>query len=162
MPSSPLVAFFSILLPNQFPTAFNIRSMGISASVIALLAIGQTYVIIGGGIDLSVGSVLVFSGVAAAKLMATVGPSAPLGTCSRRGSTSQSIVMHAFPRQPLDAAVETSLLSNSTIDCGGRAVNAGEEIEGQRRTRIGGRACSSPAGGSANRYAASGRAFSPS
>jgi ribose transport system permease protein len=66
----PLVAFFSILLPNQFPTAFNIRSMGISASVIALLAIGQTYVIIGGGIDLSIGSVLVFSGVVSAKLMA--------------------------------------------------------------------------------------------
>ena len=63
-----LIAFFSILLPNQFPTAFNVRSMGISASVIALLAIGQTYVIIGGGIDLSVGAVLVFSGVVAAKL----------------------------------------------------------------------------------------------
>jgi ribose transport system permease protein len=75
-----LIAFFSIVLPNQFPTAFNIRSMGISASVIALLAIGQTYVIIGGGIDLSVGSVLVFSGVVSAKLMAAVGPSAPLGT----------------------------------------------------------------------------------
>jgi len=75
-----LIGFFSIVLPNQFPTAFNIRSMGISASVIALLAIGQTYVIIGGGIDLSVGSVLVFSGVVAAKLMAAMGPGAPLAT----------------------------------------------------------------------------------
>jgi ribose transport system permease protein len=73
-----LIVFFSFLLPNQFPTAFNVRSMGISASVIALLAIGQTYVIIGGGIDLSVGAVLVFSGVVSAKLMAVLGPDAPL------------------------------------------------------------------------------------
>jgi ribose transport system permease protein len=73
-----LIVFFSILLPNQFPTAFNVRSMGISASVIALLAIGQTFVIIGGGIDLSVGAVLVFSGVISAKLMAAMGPAAPL------------------------------------------------------------------------------------
>jgi ribose transport system permease protein len=54
--------------------------MGITASVIALLAVGQTYVIIGGGIDLSVGSVLVFSGVLSAKAMAAAGPEAPLAT----------------------------------------------------------------------------------
>ena len=83
-----LIAFFSILLPDQFPTAFNVRSMGISASVIALLAIGQTYVIIGGGIDLSVGSVLVFAGVVAAKLMAGIGPNAPLPTLILAGAAA--------------------------------------------------------------------------
>ncbi len=75
-----LVLFFSILLPTQFPTPFNVRSMGITASVIALLAIGETFVIIGGGIDLSVGSVLVFSGVVSAKAMAALGPEPALAT----------------------------------------------------------------------------------
>ena len=69
-----LILFFSLWLPTQFATPFNVRSMGITASVIALLAFGETYVIIGGGIDLSVGSVLVFSGVVAAKAMAALGP----------------------------------------------------------------------------------------
>jgi ribose transport system permease protein len=68
-----LIVFFSVLLPGRFLTLFNVRSMGITASIIALLAIGETYVIIGGGIDLSIGSVLVFAGVVAAKAMAAVG-----------------------------------------------------------------------------------------
>jgi ribose transport system permease protein len=73
-----LIAFFSVMLPTQFPTPFNARSMAITASVIALLAMGETYVIIGGGIDLSVGSVLVFSGVMSASAMAALGSGAPL------------------------------------------------------------------------------------
>jgi ribose transport system permease protein len=73
-----LILFFSLLLPTQFPTPFNVRSMGITASVIALLAMGQTFVIIGGGIDLSVGSVLVFSGVVSAMAMRVLGPDASL------------------------------------------------------------------------------------
>ena len=73
-----LIVFFSLILPNQFLTAFNVRSMGISASVIALLAMGETFVIIGGGIDLSVGAVLVFSGVVSAKTMAALGPDTAL------------------------------------------------------------------------------------
>ena len=38
-----------------------------------MLSVGMTYVIITAGIDLSVGSVLVFSGVLAAKVMIAVG-----------------------------------------------------------------------------------------
>jgi len=68
-----LFAGFSLLRPDEFATAFNFRSMGVTASIIALLAIGQAYVIIGGGIDLSVGSVLVFSGVISAKSLAELG-----------------------------------------------------------------------------------------
>ena len=41
--------------------------------MLLVLAVGATYVIITAGIDLSVGSVLVFSGVVAAKLMNEVG-----------------------------------------------------------------------------------------
>jgi ribose transport system permease protein len=44
-----------------------------NTSILAVLGVGMTFVIITGGIDLSVGSVLVFSGVVADKAMAAVG-----------------------------------------------------------------------------------------
>ena len=64
-----LVAVFSILKPNNFPTEFNIRAMATNAAVLLVIAIGETFVIISGGIDLSVGYVLLFSGVIAAQVM---------------------------------------------------------------------------------------------
>ena len=64
-----LIAFFSILKPNNFPTEFNIRAIATNASVLLVIAVGETFVIITGGIDLSVGYVLLFSGVCAAQVM---------------------------------------------------------------------------------------------
>ena len=63
-----LVVVFAILNP-AFITPFNIRNVINDASILLIMAIGQTYVMIAGGLDLSVGSVLVFSGVVAAKIM---------------------------------------------------------------------------------------------
>jgi ribose transport system permease protein len=64
-----LVAFFSALNPTTFASAFNVRNIFLDASVLLILAVGTTYVMIAGGFDLSIGSVLVFSGVVAAQLM---------------------------------------------------------------------------------------------
>jgi ribose transport system permease protein len=64
-----LVAVFTILRPSQFATSYNISTLAIDAAVLLVLAVGQTYVIITAGIDLSVGSVLVFSSVVGAKVM---------------------------------------------------------------------------------------------
>lgn len=68
-----LVAFFSILKPDNFPTEFNIRAMATNAAVLLVIAVGETFVIMSGGIDLSVGYVLLFSGVVAAQTMAAFG-----------------------------------------------------------------------------------------
>jgi ribose transport system permease protein len=68
-----IVAFFGIDKPSAFLSSFNIRTMFINASVALTLSVGMTYVIITSGIDLSVGSVLVMSGVIAAKVMIAVG-----------------------------------------------------------------------------------------
>jgi len=68
-----LVIGFSVSNPGQFLTVFNIRNIAISAAILLVLSVGQTYVIITGGIDLSVGSVLIFSGVVDAKVMAAFG-----------------------------------------------------------------------------------------
>ena len=68
-----IVAIFGTLAPESFLSAFNIRSIVINTSILAVLGVGMTFVIITGGIDLSVGSVLVFSGVVASKVMVAAG-----------------------------------------------------------------------------------------
>src|SRR5690349_2169830 len=52
-----LIVFFSVTTPHFFDL-FNFQSMGASAAVMLVLALGQTFVIITGGIDLSVGYVM--------------------------------------------------------------------------------------------------------
>jgi len=68
-----IVVIFAILKPGSFLTVFNIRGIVQDTSILAVLGVGMTLVIITGGIDLSVGSVLVFSGVVADKAMAAMG-----------------------------------------------------------------------------------------
>ncbi len=68
-----IVVVFSIMKPSAFLTVFNIRGIVQNTAILAVLGVGMTFVIITGGIDLSVGSVLVFSGVVADKAMAHIG-----------------------------------------------------------------------------------------
>jgi ribose transport system permease protein len=68
-----IVAAFAILRFQQFATVFNFRNIAADASGLLIIAVGMTFVIITSGIDLSVGSVLVFSGVIAAKVMLALG-----------------------------------------------------------------------------------------
>ena len=68
-----IIVVFSVLKPNSFLTVFNIRGIVINTAILAVLGVGMTFVIITGGIDLSVGSVLVFSAVVADKAMAAMG-----------------------------------------------------------------------------------------
>ncbi len=68
-----IVAIFGIAEPHTFLTVFNIRSIVQNTSIYAVLGVGMTFVIITGGIDLSIGSVLVFSGVVASRVMAAMG-----------------------------------------------------------------------------------------
>ncbi len=56
-------------LSPYFLTARNLLTVGVQISIIAIMAIGQTFVIISAGIDLSVGSVLALTGVVSAILM---------------------------------------------------------------------------------------------
>ena len=63
-----LIIFFSIM-SNRFLSFMNITNLLRSTSIIGVVSIGMTFVIISGGIDLSVGSVLALSSVIAAQLM---------------------------------------------------------------------------------------------
>jgi ribose transport system permease protein len=68
-----LIAAFSVLEYDSFVSASNARNVATDAAVLLVVATGMTYVIITAGIDLSVGAVLVFSGVVAVKAMNAIG-----------------------------------------------------------------------------------------
>ena len=66
-----LVVAFSAIQPN-FLKPFNVRSIVADQSYLIVLAVGETFVIVAAGIDLSVGAVLIFSGVIAGKVTISV------------------------------------------------------------------------------------------
>lgn len=68
-----LIAVFSILKPHAFLGGFNLRNIALSAAVVGVAAVGQTFVLATGGIDLSVGSMLVFGTVVSTKAMGAMG-----------------------------------------------------------------------------------------
>lgn len=85
-----IVLAFSFLAPDAFPTWPNMRQILQNMSILGVLGIGMTFVIMSGGIDLSIGSVLVFSGVISVSLMREVGGdnwgTAALGTVAAIGA----------------------------------------------------------------------------
>jgi ribose transport system permease protein len=68
---SGLLALALVLwaLTPHFLTISNLLNIAEQATIIAIIAVGMTYVIITGGIDLSVGSVLAFAGVVMASVL---------------------------------------------------------------------------------------------
>ena len=69
-------AFLGLLLSfisPDFLTVTNLQSILVQASVTAIMAVGMTYVIIVGGIDISVGAILFFVSSLFAQLMETTG-----------------------------------------------------------------------------------------
>ncbi|MDQ0252830.1 ribose transport system permease protein [Evansella vedderi] len=73
-----LVAFLLLcvimtIINDQFFTASNLTNVARQISINAILAVGMTFVILTGGIDLSVGSVMAFTGTIMAGMMLLVG-----------------------------------------------------------------------------------------
>jgi ribose transport system permease protein len=62
-----LCVYFTVAAPGKFLTLTDFSLIAQSASWYLVMAVGQTFVILTAGIDLSVGSVLVLSGVVAAE-----------------------------------------------------------------------------------------------
>ncbi|GIM97060.1 ABC transporter permease [Paractinoplanes toevensis] len=68
-----IIAAFSAAAGTKFLSTSNFSLISQNIAVWAVLGVGMTFVIITSGIDLSIGSVLVFSSVIAAKIMESVG-----------------------------------------------------------------------------------------
>jgi ribose transport system permease protein len=73
-----LLVFFSIT-GRGFLDLFNFQAITANMAIMLIMALGQTFVIISGGIDLSTGFVMGLSSVAAAMAMSRLGADAPLG-----------------------------------------------------------------------------------
>ena len=74
-----LIAIFGSLRSDAFLTPFNMRSIATDASSYLIIAVGMTFVIMTGGIDLSVAAVVtmavvrdLYSGARAARLLSLV------------------------------------------------------------------------------------------
>lgn len=72
-----MIVVFSVLEPESFATVNNMRNLATNAAILLVISVGMTFVIITAGIDLSVGAVLVFAGVVAAKAMNGIGGDGP-------------------------------------------------------------------------------------
>lgn len=68
-----IIVLFTLLAPDAFATIFNMRSILANTAILTVLGVGMTFVIVTAGIDLSIGSVLVFSGVVSSKVMSAYG-----------------------------------------------------------------------------------------
>ena len=68
-----IILAFSVAAGDKFLSTSNFSLISQNIAVWAVLGVGMTFVIITSGIDLSIGSVLVFSSVIAAKVMAASG-----------------------------------------------------------------------------------------
>jgi ribose transport system permease protein len=65
-----LVGFFWLSTPSgTFLSGANLKQIGLSTTEVILLAIGETFVIVTAGIDLSVGGILFFSAICGGKTM---------------------------------------------------------------------------------------------
>jgi ribose transport system permease protein len=64
-----VIALFAVLLPGQFLSAYNLKTVATQTVIVGVCAIGMTFVIVSGGIDLSVGSAIALSSVVSAVLL---------------------------------------------------------------------------------------------
>jgi len=85
---------------ENFLTVFNIKNILITAAVVSVLAVGQFFVIVTGGIDLSVGSVVAFSTVLTAIFLREGLPTGPamvlaLLACALVGTFNGLIIVYA-------------------------------------------------------------------
>jgi ribose/xylose/arabinose/galactoside ABC-type transport system permease subunit len=75
MPVLTLFALCAVtaLLTDRFLSPLNLTNILVQSSIMAVIAIGMTFVIVGGGFDLSVGSTAALSGCVAAMVMLEAG-----------------------------------------------------------------------------------------
>lgn len=68
-----VVVIFGILSPDRFLTVNNLGIVLQNSAVLCVVAIGITFIIIGGSIDLSVGSLMALSGAVTASMVPSMG-----------------------------------------------------------------------------------------
>ena len=78
------------LLTNRFLSPFNLSNVLVQSSIMAVIAMGMTFVIVGGGFDLSVGSTAALSGCVAGMVMLEAGIAAGVAAGILAGAATAS------------------------------------------------------------------------
>ena len=118
---------FSALAP-QFASVENLVNVALSIAVIGILAVGMTFIILTGGIDLSIGSVAALAGVVAAIVtqhteIASLGFAAALGIGLASGAfNGVTIAYFRVPPFVVTLAVLTIARGLAFIFSGGRSI----------------------------------------
>ena len=73
-----LLCVLTALLTPRFLSPLNLTNILVQSSIMAVIALGMTFVIVGGGFDLSVGSTAALAGCVAAMVMLHAGIAAAL------------------------------------------------------------------------------------
>ena len=131
-----VIAFLSIWQPDSFITVDNFLNVLRRSSVYGIIALGMTFVIISGGIDLSVGSLLALCGMLSAGLMTWLGGPEPgvgvmvLGTVAgvvtgALGGTVSGALITKLKIQPFIATLGTMSLYRgiALVMCDGQPIN---------------------------------------
>jgi ribose transport system permease protein len=102
-----LVAFFWLTTPSgTFLTRSNLTQIGLSTSEVVLLAIGETFVIVTAGIDLSIGGILFFAGVCGGEVMLHL------------SGTNTQVIAGQYPHASLGIAVGVIVCVLAGAVCG--------------------------------------------
>ena len=104
-----LVAIMAIARPQHFLTTRNMLNILRQTAVIGIITVGMTFVLISGGIDLSVGSVLSVAGIVCAYLAAPGGPAMARTGFTERGA-GMTEALAAAATFPLIVPVVASVL----------------------------------------------------
>src|SRR3979411_1386382 len=92
------------LLTDRFVSPLNLTNILVQSSIMAVIAMGMTFVIVGGGFDLSVGSTAALAGCVAATVMLEAGIAAGVAAgslCRTAGRARQRAHHRRAQRQSL-------------------------------------------------------------
>jgi ribose transport system permease protein len=102
-----LVGYFWLTTPSgTFLSHSNLTQIALSTSEVVLLAIGQTFIIVTAGIDLSIGGILFFSAVCGGEVML------------RLSGTNEQVINGEYPHASLGIAVGVIVCLLAGATCG--------------------------------------------
>ena len=122
-------------LTNRFLSPINLTNIFVQSSIMAVIAMGMTFVIVGGGFDLSVGSTVALSGCIAAMAMLKFGILAGVVAGIAAGATvglANGLVVAALKVNPFIATLGSMVLVRGVvyIVTGGAPVSGDDGLPG--------------------------------
>src|ERR1700716_1563421 len=137
MPLISLVVLCAVtsFMTDRFLSPLNLTNILVQSSIMAVIAIGMTFVIVGGGFDLSVGSTAALAGCIAAMVMLEAGIAAGVVAGIAAGAAvglANGLVIAMLGVNPFITTLGTMVLVRGIVFLitGGAPVSGGEGLPG--------------------------------